>query len=534
MNLFSSRDTSSRRRPVASLARRTCLLLSITLWAAVPAQASRTQRSLFQDDGYLIYASTPTVQRTLDRLRALGVQEIRTNLRWASVAPSPNARRAPAGFDATRPERYPGGVWSPWDRLVRLAAERGMTVQMNVTAPGPLWAVRAHAPTAHAADHWYPSPTAFYRFTLAVGRRYDGTTPGVPRVTNWSLWNEPNQPGWLAPQWIRHGRSWVPESAALYRDELRAGYAALAASGHRPGTDTVLIGELAPEGYESHGPLVAMPPMPFLRALYCLDGRYRRLRGSPARALGCPTGSAAAFARANPGLFSATGFAHHPYYFFHPPWAGAADPNLVPLANLSRLERGLDRALGAYGIHRRLPIFLTEYGYQTNPPDPYQLVSLAQQATYLNAADYNAWRDPRVAEVSQFLLYDTAPDLRYRPNEFRYWSTFQTGLLFADGRPKPALAAYAMPIWVPAPRVRRGGSLLVWGQLRRATHINSRRVLIQWRQRRGAYATIATVTSGSQGLYTARVRPPGSGWLRSLWNGAGGALSSREVPVTVR
>jgi hypothetical protein len=398
------------------------------------------------------------------------------------------------------------------------------------------------ATSARYADHWMPSAAAFGQFVAAVGRRYSGVyrPPGagaaLPPVRYWTIWNEPNQPGWLAPQWRSYRGQQVPNSPRLYRQYVDAAVSALGTTGHTIGRDTILIGELAPEGYAARGALVAMTPLPFMRALYCLDSAYRPLRGGAASALGCPTsGSAAAFVKAHPALFYATGFAHHPYYFLHAPWVSATDGNFVPLANLGRLERGLDRALATYGVHRRLPIYLTEYGYQTNPPDPYVDVSPAAQASYLNAADYMAWRDPRVRSVAQFLLYDAAPDPRYQPSDFSYWGTFQTGLLFANGRAKPAYGAYRMPIWIATTRLGRGQSVFIWGQVRPGTHTSAAQAAIQWRGSRGAYQTLTRVSANRTGYFSARIRPPGTGTFRIAWQPRhGNVVLSRSVQVTVR
>jgi hypothetical protein len=63
------------------------------------------------------------------------------------------------------------------------------------------------------------------------------------------------------------------------------------------------------------------------------------------------------------------------------------------------------------------------------------------QARYLDEADYLAWLDPRVRTLSQFLLRDAGPDRAYTPGSVRYWSTFQTGLEYHDGRPNIGGAA---------------------------------------------------------------------------------------------
>lgn len=210
--------------------------------------------------------------------------------------------------------------------------------------------MRPGAPQASQVNHFEPSAVDFGRFVLALGRRYTGSyvPPGaaapLPRVGYWSIWNEPNQPGWLAPQSAPGpaGHGDEIEAARLYRGYVAAADASLHRSGH--GGDTILIGELAPEGDERAGEASPVPPIPFLQALYCVGGAYKPLRGAAARALGCPAaGSSATFVAANPGLFEATGFAHHPYSFFLAPAAPMSDANFVPLSDLARLEHGLDR-----------------------------------------------------------------------------------------------------------------------------------------------------------------------------------------------
>jgi hypothetical protein len=288
----------------------------------------------------------------------------------------------------------------------------------------------------------------------------------------------------------------------------------------------------------------AMPAMVFVRALYCVGAHYRPLRGNSASAAGCPTsGTTQDFVNAHPGLFYATGFSHHPYFFLFPPNYSSPVQSFVPLANLGRLERGLDRIFAAYRVHRKIPIYLTEYGYQTKPPDPYQVVSPAKQAAYLNEADYMAWKDPRVKSVSQFLLFDAGPDSQYPPSNFDYWDTFQTGLIFGPGTSlngvlKPAYYAYRLPIWIPRTRVRRRQPMLVWGMLRMAPKLTAQTAIIRWKPAGGRrFETISTVqvpASAVYGYFTTRVVVPGTGSVRLGWRGTGGTLFvGRVVGVTV-
>ena len=121
------------RRPLALAV----LLLLLLLGRAAGAGASPTQESTVQDDEHLIYASPAEVRATLGELAALGADRLRITVVWAGVAPDPASRRRPA-FDATDPAAYPPGVWDKFDLVAREAAERGLGVNFNVTAPAPL------------------------------------------------------------------------------------------------------------------------------------------------------------------------------------------------------------------------------------------------------------------------------------------------------------------------------------------------------------------------------------------------------------
>jgi hypothetical protein len=495
--------------------------------------------SMFQDDQELVYSSAPTVIRTLDALRALGVDRLRITVLWSAIAPASGSATAPARFDGADPGAYPRGAWGPYDRVLELARARGIGVDFDLTAPGPLWAMGRRAPTARLASHYAPSAADFGRFARAAGRRYSGryvpagARQAIPRVDFWSIWNEPNQPGWLAPQRARAGGRHIVESARLYRRLVDAAYAALVRTGH--GRDTILVGELAPEGRETRRAEDPVAPIPFLDALYCVDAGGRPLSGAAARALGCPA-AGPEFAAAHPGLFAATGFAHHPYSFFLAPGAPMTDPNFVPLSELGRLERALDAIFRAYAVHRTLPLYLTEYGYETNPPNPFRGVPPSLQAAYLDQASYLAWRDPRVRALSQFLLVDSPPDRSYPRGSFGYWSTFQTGLVNLDRTPKPALYTYALPIFVPAPAFAGGARVTVWGMLRAARHDTTQTALVQWRAS-GAdtWRTLAAVTTRDPtGALEARVAAPGSGVVRLAWTPPGTHRPQYSRAVGVR
>jgi hypothetical protein len=127
-------------------------------------------------------------------------------------------------------------------------------------------------------------------------------------------------------------------------------------------------------------------------------------------------------------------YAHHPYYGTPNetpttrPRAGANGlPTAVTLGNFNDLVVELTRL---YGQKR---IWITEYGYQTNPPDTTFGVTYARQATYLRQAFSIARANPRVDMMLWFLVRDE-PNL----------AGWQSGLMTMDWKPKPAFNAFRL------------------------------------------------------------------------------------------
>lgn len=500
-----------------------------------PATARPPLLSIFEDPARVLTAPGPT----LDELRSLGVQYVRVMVSWAGVAPAATSTHPPAGFGGSSPSAYPQSGWAPYDQIVRLASARGIGVDLDPTAPAPRWATGSGEPRGAPPGVWKPSARLFGQFVSALGTRYSGhyTPPGasapLPRVHFWSVWNEPNYGQDLAPQSTAHGK--VEVSPALYRGLLGASWSALHATGH--GSDTILVGELAPRGLTGGGfpgLFAGMVPLRFLRALYCVDGSLHKLSGPAARARGCPptTAASARFAAANPALFSATGLAVHPYSqgAVAPDVRTAGEPDYADLASLPRLEQMLDAIQRDYGSSRRWPLYSTEYGYKTDPPFVAG-APLATAAAYLNWAEYLSWVDPRIRSFDQYLLADPPPS---GPSQF------DTGLEFANGTPKPSLAAYRMPLFLPRTTAARGQPLEVWGCVRPvayASGLGADQAQIQFRAGSGGrFSTVRTVrVSPAECYFDVRVAFPGSGVVRVAWKYPGGpVIHSRVVSIAVR
>ena len=534
------------------------LTTAVALAAAIPAPAAAStgQETVLKDDAEIVYATPEKLDARLAEARAMGFDRVRVSVYWRLLAPQPDKKeRPPAGeYPASDPRFYGQSKWDRYDRIAALAAKHGLGVLFSITSPAPLWATGVPEGGRSDVEHTYsPDPAAFKDFVTAVGRRYSGDWrdeseqpalipllppgktmgPPLPRVDMWSIWNEPNHGGWLTPQWQQDpsGKRLIPASPRIYRALADAGVSALRDTGHAG--DQILLGETAPRGHPRPALTHGLRPLRFLREMFCLDARYRPLAGPEAELRGCPAApDPAAFVAEHPGLFAVTGFAHHPYSLETPPRAADTNRDNVTLSGMRRLTRALDAVYGAWGQGLKLPVWLTEYGYQTDPPDPTIGVSLERQADWLDDATYLAYRNPRIASMAQFLLVDDGPIRRFQPTDARYWGTFQTGLMAGDGRKKPSYFSFQRPITVVPRRTRAGRALRVFGQLRTAPDGQAQQAAIQFRPRgRKRWSTVARLTVGNaRGFMDTFVKARRSGSYRILWNGK---VASRGVGVRI-
>ena len=534
-------------------ARRSALALLFAMWLAVAssavgapdARASRGQVSIFQDDMSL--EADPAL--VLSQLRLLGASTVRVAARWSATAPQPNTRKRPSGFDAGDPGA-PGYRWGAIDTIVRDAAAEGIQVELDIGNAAPLWATGSGAPHDRQRHYnWEPSASAFGQFVRAVGRRYSGAyqPPGasapLPRVSSWAIWSEPNLGYSIAPQGVPTALT-IENSGRIYRGLLGAAWTALAATGHSTASDQILIGELAPRGAPKFGVFGSMDPLVFLRALYCVDAAYRHLRGLAAEIRGCPSTPAGSrrFRTRNPALFKAGGIAVHLWSRWYPPNQDPQhDPNYSGLPDMGQLEHALDGVLGAYGSRRRIPVFNTEYGYITNPPnrsDPF--VSPSTASYYLNWAEYISWRNPRIDSFAQYLLYDPGPN----PGRYTGWSS---GLETYSGRAKPTYDAWRLPLFLPVTSTGHGHSLEVWGCVRPAAYAildtgQPQTAQIEFAPRGSEQYTAlqaVRIGSGESCYFDLHLAFPSSGTVRLAYTyppgTAGGAtVYSRTVAVSVR
>jgi hypothetical protein len=451
------------------------LVLALALCALAPAAAARAAANLeigIADDAAVITETDPArAARTVAAWRDIGIDNVRLLAHWQRVSPRPDDRRAPAGFDPANPAD-PRYDWAALDRAIALVRGAGMTVTLAITGPGPLWA--SASPTTGNA-RFKPLPAVFGRFARAVALRYGAS------VDRYVIWNEPNLPLWLQPQFTCRGRACSPYAPHLYRRLVRAAAPAIHAADR---TARVLIGALAPSGQNPRSRNAIMRPLTFLRAFGCIDRRGRRVRSGACRGFQAS---------------AAEGIAYHPHGVRRAPDVSDPDRDDAGLADLGRLKGVLDAAQRTGGLRntlgrtRRFDLWFTEYGYQTNPPDRFIGVRPAQQAAWLQQAAYEAWRDPRVRNLTQYVWRDEAVG--------RNGGGWQSGLLFRNRRPKPALRGFPQPFWADRTVARRAARL--WGQVRPG---GSHEVSVQRSTPgSGRWTTIRRLRTDGRGVFTLRV-----------------------------
>jgi hypothetical protein len=243
--------------------------------------------------------------------------------------------------------------------------------------------------------NWAPlSGGTYAKFARAAAQRY-------PYVRRWLIWNEPNQRRWLRPT----------TPGTYVKRLLNPAYAAI----HDVRPNALVAGGVTAPRAATGG----VSPVAWIQ------------------------GMAAANARLD-------AYAHNPYPLnkAETPFTGGCDHcDTITMSTLPRLLANVGRAFG-----KGKRVWLTEFGYQTNPPDPFLGVSKAKQALFVSEAALQAYLTPRVDMLVHFLIRDEP--------EIGRW---QSGVMTIQGRMKPSYASLRMPL---ALRARTGRKTTLWGQVR--------------------------------------------------------------------
>ena len=370
------------------------LAVAVAVVLAPTASASQSLRIGIFDDGVVLYGEPDLVFPQLQKTRT---QLLRVNLWWSGPGITVATRKPKRPADPNDPAYN----WDTYDRTVRFSIVNGII---------PIFSIVGTPPWANAAKGWNVAPTNardLQNFAAAAQKRYSGTfvnADGVvlPRVSLWMAWNEPNNPVFLKPQYRRMGKTWTIQSG---RDYAKLCNAVVSGIKSVQRTSKVACGATGPRG--NNNPNSSRPsvsPIPFLRAM--------------------KAGGAKGF----------DAYAQHPYYGSPaetpstkpPPGLRGQPPTAVTLGNIDVLIGELDRLYG-----RQMRVWVTEYGYQTNPTDQIFGVPWSKQAAYLAQAVSIVRANPRIDMFLWFLLRDE-----------QRLSGWQSGLMTYDGKRKPSFAAF--------------------------------------------------------------------------------------------
>jgi hypothetical protein len=356
------------------------LILALAALLAVPAAlGASTPRPLllgFQDESSFLWSLDK--QANLDRAAAAHASVVRVIANWSQIAPT----RPSAPGNSNDPAYQFHGL----DDLVWLSELRGMRVLLTIWGT-PTWASATHKPNAA------PKPADLGAFCSAIGSRYNGTGPQAP-VGLYSIWNEPNLDQFLHPQFTAKGKDIGPQ---LYAGMGRACYAAIKKANP---TAQVAMGDTSPRGHDRPGIRTQASHSP---------GRFAELVG-----------------KVRPRVkFDA--WAHHPYAdgFKGGPTSTFRWPN-VGIGDLGKLELALRKDFG----RKHVPLWVTEFAYQTKPEHPGAL-SYGQQASYLGKSIATAAAVPDVQMFIWYIFRDTAGE------------RWQSGLIRKNGSTKPSYSAFA-------------------------------------------------------------------------------------------
>ena len=456
------------------------LVALFALSAAAPAGASHGQTVYFEASTSLLNPATRA--KTFEQMRHLGVRALRVELYWSRVAPAPTSATRP-NFNAKEPGSYD---WSLYDPILTEAKRLGWKVLLTVTSPVPRWATS----NLKAPYITRPDSQDFREFMTAVARHYNSD------VSSYAIWSEPNHPAFLAPQFNSNGS---PASPRIYRGLYQAGYQGLQEAGLAH--PQVLFGETAPTGYDSVKSLLRIEkskalvhdvaPLAFLREALCLNSHYRRV-GSCSE-------------------LPMSGYAEHAYTIAVPPSYKTPGADNVTIGVLSRLSNALNKAAAVHALPAGLPIYLTEFGVQSYPNK--QLgVPVSVQAEYDAMAEQIAYNNGRVVAFSQYLLEDDP--VGGAPGASANGGTvgFQTGLEYANGKPKPLYYAWPVPLVVS----KRHHGYSLWGLVRPAAGKATTVTVLVRRKGSSKYRTLRNVRTNSLGYWTLSSSTPGSLW-RVRW-----------------
>jgi hypothetical protein len=417
--------TRGGRITLVALALAASLLAALTLRPAPAAALSPTFDFGFADDrnsdNLFTNPSASVRNEWLGKVKNTGARYARINVYWSSVAPQkPTLPANP---------NDPAYNWTEIDNAVRSAHAQGLEVIL-LALNAPQWAEPPGRPESIRAGTWKPNSAAFGTFARTLATRYSGafipTNGGgvLPKVNFYEAWNEPNLRNYLNPLW--NGKK--PNAPILYRSLLNAFYSGVKSVST---ANKVITGGTSPFGDPPGGR--RMHPIQFWRTVFCLNKKLKQ---------GCS-------AKSNFDIFGHNAInspgdgpskkANHP-----------EDVTPADMKDLGKVLKAAERAGTAPGQH---DFWSTETWYES-PPERESL-SLKGQAAAMAEAMYILWK-----AGGDNVIWLQIRDSKYVPPIHPLLS-FQTGVYFFNGKPKPSVQALQFPF--VADKKKGSSKVTIWG-----------------------------------------------------------------------
>jgi hypothetical protein len=448
------------------------------LGTAAPASAQPLETGVFD---HIEFAAADR-DIAFNHVRAAGGTTVRIPVPWSTIAPGPGEETRPAGFDPRDP-LDPMYDFSVLDQEVVSATQHGLEPLLTLFY-APQWAQRGDEGLYGSQD---PDPKEFGYFAEAVAKRYSGDVLGLPKVTRWQGWTEPNLYRYLVPQYDAPLANPPPDDAkpvspGLYRNLLVQFERAV----HGVSEDNVVISAgLAP--FRLAYPNVhAVAPLRFLRELLCMTDENK------------PKGNCGP-----PLHFDA--ISTHPYTEGGPNHEAAESEN-VSMGDLPEFRALVDAAVRAGRIvsKGKLRFWITEFSWDTNPPDD-KAISVKLHSRWVAEALYRMWQNG-VSLITWFKIRD-------EPVAGADGMHYECGLYFfceqgiRCDRPKRSLQAFRFPFVA----FKSGRRVRVWG---RTPAGEPARVKVEQR-RGGRWRPLGRIRTDRAGIFRARLRRKGKGPVRA-------------------
>lgn len=406
-----------------------------------------------------------TDQLAFNRVHDAGASFVRIPLYWGGTAP----RTLPSSWDATS-ATDPNYAWGETDEAVSHAVAAGLTPVLQIVG-APTWAQRCQTPSVLPAAICDPDPNALREFAIAVAKRYSGNIAGVPKVSYFGALNEPNLSLFFFPQFEANGK---PLSPYLYRELVNSFYAGIKSVDSE---DLVLLAGLGPIAV----PKYTIGPLAFARMLLCMKG----------------------INNPKPTKESCGGGVHFDIFSIQPYTTGGptheGGPNDVEIGDLPKLQKlikAADRAGRIVGRYKRTPLWVTEFSWDSKPPDPGGL-PMKIETRWVPEAMHQAWS----AGVDHFFWFSLDDEAR-QPNK-PYSETLESGLYFrgptlAQDTPKPFLQAFRFP-FVAYPGKP---ALTYWGRTPAGVR-GKVKIQLQFGK---SWKTVATKKTDKNGIFQGKVK----------------------------